>query len=244
MPRPTIRGRFSLRSARRDIAICLARRARRGGGSCHASASRWPRPRSPASPRAPTWPGRCKWLIRRTSSARRRRRRSLRLRGDGVGPALSLLAGRHLAERDAGAECLHEGRLGRAGCRASSRARQGTCEDGKIDRARRALPTTRSISSPATRMRPSARGGGGSEALLRSGRGAAGSESSWSRAQGGHAFLTETEGTACGLSKEPYVSDCDYDQARRSSNGSTARSSAVRRARQGKFIVFDQIALR
>jgi hypothetical protein len=28
--------------------------------------------------------------------------------------------------------------------------------------------------------------------------------------EGGHAFLTETEGTACGLSKEPYVSDCGY----------------------------------
>jgi hypothetical protein len=31
--------------------------------------------------------------------------------------------------------------------------------------------------------------------------------------EGGHAFITETEGTACGLSEEPYVSDCDYDQA-------------------------------
>jgi hypothetical protein len=30
--------------------------------------------------------------------------------------------------------------------------------------------------------------------------------------EGGHAFLTETEGTACGLSKEPYVSDCDYGE--------------------------------
>ncbi len=32
--------------------------------------------------------------------------------------------------------------------------------------------------------------------------------------EGGHAFLTETEGTACGLSKEPYVSDCDYEQSK------------------------------
>ena len=32
--------------------------------------------------------------------------------------------------------------------------------------------------------------------------------------EGGHAFITETEGTACGLSEEPYVSDCDYDQAK------------------------------
>ena len=32
--------------------------------------------------------------------------------------------------------------------------------------------------------------------------------------KGGHAFITETEGTACGLSEQPYVSDCDYDQAK------------------------------
>ncbi len=30
----------------------------------------------------------------------------------------------------------------------------------------------------------------------------------------GHAFLTPDSGTACGLSEPPYVSDCDYDQAR------------------------------
>ena len=32
--------------------------------------------------------------------------------------------------------------------------------------------------------------------------------------KGGHAFETETEGTACGLSERPYVSDCNYDQAK------------------------------
>ena len=32
--------------------------------------------------------------------------------------------------------------------------------------------------------------------------------------KGGHAFQTETEGTACGLSDPPFVSDCDYDQAK------------------------------
>lgn len=31
---------------------------------------------------------------------------------------------------------------------------------------------------------------------------------------GGHAFLTPDAGTACGLSEPPYISDCDYDQAR------------------------------
>ena len=31
---------------------------------------------------------------------------------------------------------------------------------------------------------------------------------------GGHAFITEEGGAACGLSETPFVSDCDYDQAR------------------------------
>ena len=34
------------------------------------------------------------------------------------------------------------------------------------------------------------------------------------KAAGGHAFLTEQGGAACGLSAAPYVSDCDYDQAK------------------------------
>jgi poly(3-hydroxybutyrate) depolymerase len=29
----------------------------------------------------------------------------------------------------------------------------------------------------------------------------------------GHAFVTESEGSACGLSETPFLSDCDYDQA-------------------------------
>ena len=34
------------------------------------------------------------------------------------------------------------------------------------------------------------------------------------KAEGGHAFLTEQGGAACGISAAPYVSDCDYDQAK------------------------------
>jgi poly(3-hydroxybutyrate) depolymerase len=62
------------------------------------------------------------------------------------------------------------------------------------------------------------------------------------RSQGGHAFLTETEGIACGLSKEPFVSDCDYDQAKAILEwiyGPLAPPSA---SPQGEFIVFDQSA--
>lgn len=30
-------------------------------------------------------------------------------------------------------------------------------------------------------------------------------------AEGGHAFVTEQGGAACGISAEPFVNDCDYD---------------------------------
>src|SRR5262245_16426445 len=59
--------------------------------------------------------------------------------------------------------------------------------------------------------------------------------------EGGHAFLTETEGTACGLSKDPYVSDCDYDQAKAILEwiyGSPLANASP--SPTGKFITFDQ----
>ena len=58
--------------------------------------------------------------------------------------------------------------------------------------------------------------------------------------KGGHAFQTETEGTACGLSDAPFVSDCDYDQAKAILEriyGPLAPSSP---APAGQFLVFDQ----
>src|SRR5262245_42717413 len=59
--------------------------------------------------------------------------------------------------------------------------------------------------------------------------------------EGGHSFLTETEGTACGLSKDPYVSDCDYDQAKAILEwiyGSPLADASP--SPTGKFITFDQ----
>ena len=59
--------------------------------------------------------------------------------------------------------------------------------------------------------------------------------------EGGHAFMTETEGTACGLSKEPYVSDCDYDQAKAILEwiyGTPLADPSP--SPTGKFIIFDQ----
>jgi poly(3-hydroxybutyrate) depolymerase len=58
--------------------------------------------------------------------------------------------------------------------------------------------------------------------------------------EGGHAFLTETEGTACGLSKEPFVSDCDYDQARAILDWIYGPLAPPSPSPQGKFVVFDQ----
>ena len=60
------------------------------------------------------------------------------------------------------------------------------------------------------------------------------------RSEGGHAFLTETEGTACGLSKEPFLSDCDYDQAKAILEWIYGPLDAPSPSPQGEFIVFDQ----
>lgn len=57
---------------------------------------------------------------------------------------------------------------------------------------------------------------------------------------GGHAFITEQGGAACGISATPYVSDCDYDQAKAILAwiyGPLAQASAEPK---GRFILFDQ----
>ena len=59
---------------------------------------------------------------------------------------------------------------------------------------------------------------------------------------GGHAFLTETEGTACGVTGEPYVSDCDYDQAKAILEWIYGPMAPPSPSLTGRFIVFDQSA--
>lgn len=59
--------------------------------------------------------------------------------------------------------------------------------------------------------------------------------------KGGHAFLAETDGTACGLSKEPYINACEYDQAKAILEwiyGSPLADPSS--SLTGKFITFDQ----
>jgi poly(3-hydroxybutyrate) depolymerase len=60
--------------------------------------------------------------------------------------------------------------------------------------------------------------------------------------EGGHAFITEQGGAACGISAAPYVSDCDYDQAKAILAwiyGPLANSASEP---SGRFILFDQTA--
>ena len=58
--------------------------------------------------------------------------------------------------------------------------------------------------------------------------------------KGGHAFITEQGGAACGITAKPYVSDCDYDQA----NAILAWIYGPLQERsaepKGRFIPFDQ----
>lgn len=57
---------------------------------------------------------------------------------------------------------------------------------------------------------------------------------------GGHAFITEDHGGACGLSKPPYVSDCNYDQANAILKWIYGTISPPANAAHGTFLVFDQ----
>ncbi|MDX2308890.1 MAG: poly(3-hydroxybutyrate) depolymerase [Hyphomicrobium sp.] len=56
----------------------------------------------------------------------------------------------------------------------------------------------------------------------------------------GHAFVTESAGGACGLSGEPYVVDCDYDQAREVLTHIYGPLSPPAAALAGVFRLFDQ----
>ena len=60
--------------------------------------------------------------------------------------------------------------------------------------------------------------------------------------EGGNAFLTEADGTACGLSKEPYVSDCDYDQAKAILEWIYGSIASPAPSPTGQFVTFDQSA--
>jgi poly(3-hydroxybutyrate) depolymerase len=58
--------------------------------------------------------------------------------------------------------------------------------------------------------------------------------------EGGHAFLTEEGGAACGISAAPYVSDCNYNQAQAILAWIYGPLSAPSPEPSGRFIVFDQ----
>ena len=58
--------------------------------------------------------------------------------------------------------------------------------------------------------------------------------------EGGHAFLTEQGGAACGISEAPFVSDCNYNQAQAILAWIYGPLSAPLPEPSGRFIVFDQ----
>lgn len=60
------------------------------------------------------------------------------------------------------------------------------------------------------------------------------------KGDGGHAFITEEGGAACGLSEPPYVSDCDYDQARAILGWIYGPLEPSSKTPQGEMIVFSQ----
>jgi poly(3-hydroxybutyrate) depolymerase len=60
--------------------------------------------------------------------------------------------------------------------------------------------------------------------------------------KGGHAFETEGEGTTCGLSEKPFVSDCDYDQSKAILEWIYGPLAPPSSSPTGRFLVFDQSA--
>lgn len=60
------------------------------------------------------------------------------------------------------------------------------------------------------------------------------------KGDGGHAFITEQGGAACGLSESPFVSDCDYDQARAILGWIYGPLKPASAKAEGEFVVFEQ----
>ena len=63
---------------------------------------------------------------------------------------------------------------------------------------------------------------------------------SYVEGDGGHAFITEEGGAACGLSEPPYISDCDYDQARAILGWIYGPLTPAAGDPNGDFLVFEQ----
>lgn len=58
--------------------------------------------------------------------------------------------------------------------------------------------------------------------------------------EGGHAFITEQGGAACGITRTPFVSDCDYDQAKAILAWIYGPLTPAEGPPKGRFILFDQ----
>jgi hypothetical protein len=58
--------------------------------------------------------------------------------------------------------------------------------------------------------------------------------------EGGHAFITQQGGAACGITAKPYVSNCNYDQAKAILAWIYGPLQDAAPEPRGQFIVFDQ----
>ena len=56
----------------------------------------------------------------------------------------------------------------------------------------------------------------------------------------GHAFVTETEGASCSTSSEPYIVDCDYDQAKDLLTHLLGSVAPASQTAAGRLMTFDQ----
>ena len=143
-----------------------------------------------------------------------RRGRPLCLRREPRFAHLPVLADRGRAERKSGRLQMHEDLLGPARRRGARRAAQPSLP--KRARSTRSTGSSRttSISSPATRTRPSRDPSCRRPSSFYKAAGVEAGNLTLVERDGGHAFITEEGGAACGISAAPYVTDCDYDQAR------------------------------
>jgi hypothetical protein len=135
-----------------------------------------------------------------------------------------------VAERLTGGACLHAGGLGRA---------KELAEDGKID------PLS-SVADDKVYLFSGNADQTVARAVVEAAKGfyaAAGvphASVTLVEKEGGHAFLTETEGTACGRSEAPFISDCDYDQAKAILDWIYGPVTPPAPSPTGQYLVFDQ----
>ena len=233
----------------------LARRAR--ARACAAGAGRAPahaaealpklgadlaQPQSRAYRRAPIWPGRSRWPIPRTSSAPASSPEGL-MPAPRVPRAASSRSGRPRWRRTPRRRCISAWRRAWASPTRSDLADRAKelAEDGAIDPIAGLAADNVYLFSGNEDETVSSAGGARRRSASTRRSGVAGSQHHAGRGRGGHAFITEQGGAACGISEHALC------QQLRLQPGQGHPRLDLRPARRGlepsppgKFIVFDQ----